>query len=250
MSDQNATTYFSAAALGALALLGGSYAAETARARSLRRHDTRVDGITLGAFGGQLTGAGEPGTPRALRRFAWSGPIALLLSAAASAGVAAGFASGTGSAPRLLAVTAVWVSALLGLFAVVELIPRPGSPGGQLVASRAWRRSGDRLNGEIATGKAGIRAGWTLGVIAAAGTLLLSPLAIWLLPVAFIAVISSRAQLAGATLRDGGPLRGPGRDGSGAAGRAGLGDGGHRPGGRRCRGGRAGARGRAAGRRR
>jgi len=48
---------------------------------------------------------------------------------------------------------------------------------------------------------AGVRAGWTVGVAAALATLLLSPLAIWLLPVAFITVMTSKAALAGATLR-------------------------------------------------
>jgi hypothetical protein len=201
VADQSFSTYFSAGALGGLALLGGSFAAESARARSLRRHGTPPQGISLGAFGGQLVGATPPDNPRTLRRFAWSGPIALLACGVVAAAVAVGFATGSGSASTLLAVTAGWVGGLLGLFALVELLPRPGAPGGQLIAARAWRRTGDRSAGELATARAGIRAGWSVGVVAALGTLLLSPLAIWLLPVAFITVMSSKAALAGATLR-------------------------------------------------
>jgi hypothetical protein len=201
VADQSFTTYFSAGALGGLAMLGGSYVAETARARSLRRHGTPPQRVVLGAFGGQLVGATPPDTPRTLRRFAWSGPLALLGCALVAAAVAGAFATGAGSAPTLLAVTAAWVAGLLGLFALVELIPRPGSPGGQLIAARAWRRSDDRSAGELATARAGIRAGWAVGIVAALGTLLLSPLAIWLLPVAFITVMTSKAALAAATVR-------------------------------------------------
>jgi hypothetical protein len=115
--------------------------------------------------------------------------------------VAGAFATGAGSAPTLLAVTAGWVAGLLGLFTLAELLPRPGAPGGQLIAARAWRRTGDRSAAELATARAGVRAGWTVGIVAGLATVLLSPLAIWLLPVAFITVLTSRAALAGATLR-------------------------------------------------
>src|SRR6478672_2925919 len=74
VADQSVTTYLSAGALGGLALLGGNYVAEVARARSLRRHGTPPQGIRLTAFGGQLVGASPPDTPRTLRRFAWAGP--------------------------------------------------------------------------------------------------------------------------------------------------------------------------------
>jgi Zn-dependent protease len=201
VADQSFTTYFSAGALGGLALLGGNYLAEVARARSLRRHGTPAEGIMLTAFGGQLVGATPPETPQTLRRFAWAGPVALLLCAVIAGAVAAGFATGSGSAPRLLAVTAGWVGGLLGMFALIELLPRPGAPGGQLIAARAWRRTGDRSAGELATARAGVRAGWTVGIVAALATVLVSPLAIWLLPVAFITVMTSKAALAGATLR-------------------------------------------------
>jgi len=201
VADQSFSTYFYAGALGGLAMLGGSFAAESARARSLRRHATPPAAISLGAFGGQLVGATPPDNPRALRRFAWSGPIALLVCALVAAGVAAGFATGSSSASTLLAVTAAWVAGLLGLFALVELLPRPGAPGGLLIAARTWRRTGNRAAGELATARAGIRAGWTVGGLAVLATLLLSPLAIWLLPVAFITGMTSKAALAGATLR-------------------------------------------------
>jgi len=201
VADQSFSTYFYAGALGGLAMLGGSFAAESARARSLRRHATPPAAISLGAFGGQLVGATPPDNPRALRRFAWSGPIALLVCALVAAGVAAGFATGSSSASTLLAVTAAWVAGLLGLFALVELLPRPGAPGGLLIAARAWRRTGNRAAGELATARAGIRAGWTVGGLAVLATLLLSPLAIWLLPVAFITGMTSKAALASATLR-------------------------------------------------
>ena len=201
VADQGFSAYFSAGALGGLALLGGNYAAEIARARSLRRHGTPPQGLMLTAFGGHLVGATPPKDPRTLRRFAWAGPLALLVCTVVAAAVAGAFATGSGSAPTLLAVTAAWVAGLLGLFALVELLPRPGAPGGQLVAARAWRRTGERSAGELATARAGVRAGWTVGILAVIGTLLLSPLAIWLLPVAFITVLTSRAALAGATLR-------------------------------------------------
>jgi CBS domain-containing protein len=53
----------------------------------------------------------------------------------------------------------------------------------------------------LATARAGVRAGWAVGIVAALATVLVSPLAIWLLPVAFITVMTSKAALAGATLR-------------------------------------------------
>jgi hypothetical protein len=201
VADQSFSTYFSAGALGGLALLGGSFAAEKARARSLRRHGSPPEGISLGAFGGQLVGFTPPDNPRSLRRFAWSGPLALLASGLLAGAVAVGFATGDGSASTLLAVTAGWVGGLLALFALVELLPRPGAPGGFLVAARAWRRTGDQTAGELATARAGIRAGWAVGGVAAVATLLVSPMAIWLLPVAFLTVMTSKAALASASLR-------------------------------------------------
>src|SRR3954447_16598669 len=50
VADQSFSTYFPAGALGGLAMLGGSFAAETARARSLRRHGTPPAAVSLGAF--------------------------------------------------------------------------------------------------------------------------------------------------------------------------------------------------------
>src|SRR5690349_3844523 len=85
VADQGFTTYASAGALGGLALLGANYLAEVARARSLRRQGTPPEGILLTAFGGQLVGANQPKTPRNLRRFAWAGPVALLLCAVIAA---------------------------------------------------------------------------------------------------------------------------------------------------------------------
>jgi hypothetical protein len=199
--DQPFMTSFSAGGLGALVVLAGMYLADLARSRALRAEGFPIERIELGAFGARVIGGGTPESPAGLRRFGRAGPLQLF-AVAAVAGVAAALGLlASGSAAQLLTVSAAWAAGLLALFALADLLPRPGSSGGYLVQARHWRRSGSRTQGQLSAANAGVRSGWGVGLLAIAGSAFVSPVLIWLIPVAVIVVVTSRAAVRALRLR-------------------------------------------------
>ncbi len=201
VADQSGSAYFSAGALGALAVMGALLCAELRRARQLIRAGVEVDRVELGLLRARAVTAGEVTSAAGLRRVSWAGPLTLGAGAAALA-VAGGLltiASGAGFS--LLAATALFTAIGIATLALLELIPAPGSPGSQLVFARAWRRSGQRDAAILSAARAGVVSGWLLIAAGIALAVFVSFAGIWLAFIGGIAITGSRLTLAGARAR-------------------------------------------------
>ncbi|HEX4429245.1 MAG TPA: hypothetical protein VHZ96_08255 [Frankiaceae bacterium] len=199
--DQSGSAYFSAAALGGLAVLGAVLAADLRRARSMTMAGQSVERVDVGLLRGRVVATGEVSTPQGLRRISWAGPAVLVASALvlAAAGGLLLLASSLGF--HLLGATALITAAGIAALGLSELLPAPGSPGSQLVFARAWRRSGRRDNGVVSAARAGVGSGWALIAGGVALVLFVSIAGIWLILIGGVAIAGSRLTLAGAQTR-------------------------------------------------
>jgi Zn-dependent protease len=199
--DQSGSAYFSAAALGGLAVLGALLGAELRRARQLERAGLHVDRVELGLLRARTIAAGEVSSPTGLRRVSWAGPLTLGASALVLA-VAGGLLSlGSSASFSLLGATALFTAAGIASLAVTELIPAPGSPGSQLVFAHAWRRSGQREAAVLSTARAGVVSGWILMAAGIALVIFVSFAGIWLTFIGGVTIAGSRLTVAGARTR-------------------------------------------------
>ncbi len=198
VSDQSGRAYFSAAALGGLAIMGALLAAELRRAKAMTKVGIKVEAVEIGFLRGRVISVGEVATPRDLRRVTWAGLIGLAGSAAALA-IAGGLLT-FGSSPGVsLLAAAAWMSAIgIGALMFFDLLPAPGTPGSQLVFARSWRRSGRRESGAAATARAGVFSGWFLVVAGFAVVIFVSLAGLWLILVGALIIGGSRLMLMGA----------------------------------------------------
>jgi CBS domain-containing protein len=198
---QSGSAYFSAAALGGLAVLGAVLAADLRRARSMTRVGLKVERIEVGLLRGRVVATGEVTTPQGLRRVSWAGPAVLAASAIVLAALGGLFLLGSSSGFHLLGAAALTTAVGVAALGVAELLPAPGSPGSQLVFARAWRRTGQRDTAVLSAARAGIGSGWALIAAGVALVLFVSLAGIWLMLIGGLAIGGSRLTLASARAR-------------------------------------------------
>jgi CBS domain-containing protein len=201
VSGQSGSAYFSAAALGGLAVLGAVLAADLRRARSMSLAGQTVERVEVGLLRGRVVASGEVGTPQGLRRISWAGPAVLVASALALAGIGGLFLLASSNGFHLLGATALITAGGIAALGLAELLPAPGSPGSQLIFAREWRRSGRRDTAVLAAARAGVGSGWALVVAGIALTIFVSFAGIWVALIGGMAIAGSRLTLAGAQAR-------------------------------------------------
>jgi CBS domain-containing protein len=199
--DQSGSAYFSAAALGGLAVMGSLLLAELRRARRMIMAGVTVDRVELGLLRARAITSGEVSTPVNLRRISWAGPLTLAAVAIGLAALGGVLSIATSASLSLLGATALFTGIGVASLAITELIPAPGSPGSQLIFAREWRRSGQRDAALVATAKAGLISGWFLVAAGAAVVIFLSLAGIWLAFIGAAVIAGSRLTLAGARTR-------------------------------------------------
>ena len=202
VADQSGSAYFSAAGLGAIAVISAIALTELRRARSMARAGLSVERIEIGFLRGRIVTSDEPSTPRDLRRISWAGPLALAASAAGLAAVGVLMSLAASPGLSLLGAAAVFAAMGIAALAVAELLPAPGSPGSQLIFARAWRRTGERGAAVLPTAKAGLVTGYALIAGGLAVALLLSFAGIWVMFVGGMVIAGSKLTMAGARTRE------------------------------------------------
>ncbi len=200
--EQSGSAYFSAAGLGALAVLGAITVAELRRARAMARAGLRLDRIEMGFMRGRVFTADEPQTPRDLRRISWAGPLVLAAAGVLLAAIGGLFSLASSPGLQLLTATALFSAIGVGSLALAELLPAPGSPGSQLIFARAWKRTGQRGTAVLPTAKAGLATGWALLFGGFAIVLLLSFAGLWVMFIGATVIAGSKITLAGARTRE------------------------------------------------
>jgi hypothetical protein len=200
--DQSGSAYFSAAGLGAFALLGALVFTELRRARAMAKSGLTAERIEIGFLRGRLVAKGEPGSPSDLRRISWAGPLALAASAVLLGAVGALLTLSSSSGLSLLRFTAFFTAMGIAALAAAELLPAPGSPGSQLIFARAWRRTGTRDTALLPTARAGVVSGWALLAVGAALVMFVSFAGLWIMFIGGMVIAGSRMALAGAKTRE------------------------------------------------
>jgi CBS domain-containing protein len=201
VADQSGSAYFSAAALGGLAVMGALLLAEMRRARRMIVAGLTVDRVELGLLRARAITTGEAQTPGSLRRISWAGPLALGAAAIGLAALGGVLSLATSASLTLLSATALFSAIGVASLALADLIPAPGTPGSQLIFAREWRRSGQRDAALTATAKAGVVTGWLLVAAGFAVVALVSFAGLWLSFIGFATIAGSRLTLAGARTR-------------------------------------------------
>ena len=201
VADQGTTTYFSAAALGGLAVMGALLLAELRRARRMIIAGLTVERVELGLLRARAITTGEVASPADLRRVSWAGPLALGAAALGLAALGGLLALATAASLTLLSATALFSAIGVASLALADLIPAPGTPGSQLIFAREWRRSGQRDTALTATAKAGVATGWFLVAAGFAVVVTLSFAGLWLSFIGAATIAGSRLTLAGARTR-------------------------------------------------
>ena len=201
VADQSGSAYFSAAALGGLAVMGALLLAELRRARRMIMAGVTVDRVELGLLRAHAVTTTEVDSAVGLRRISWAGPLTLGAAAIALAALGGVLSLATGASMTLLSATALFSAIGVASLALADLIPAPGSPGSQLIFARAWRRTGQRDAALTATAKAGVVSGWFLVVAGFAVVVLVSFAGLWLSFIGAATIAGSRLTLATARTR-------------------------------------------------
>lgn len=202
VSGQSGRAYFSAAALGGLAVMGGLLVAELRRARAMTMAGIKVDRVELGLLRGRTVSTGEVQSPSDLRRVSWAGPRAMAASAVLLAAAGGLLAIGSSAGLSLLGAAALVSAVAMALLAISDLLPAPGTPGSGLIFARSWRRSGRKETGLVATSRAGVVSGWFLVVAGFLTVALVSFGGLWLILIGTFVIGGSRLMLAGARTRE------------------------------------------------
>jgi CBS domain-containing protein len=210
VTDQTGSAYFSAAALGGLAVMGALLLAELRRARRMIVAGLTVDRVELGLLRARAITGGPSAeesasagvsTPANLRRISWAGPLALFAAALGLAALGGVLSLATSASLALLSATALFSAIAVASLAVADLIPTPGTPGSQLIFAREWRRSGQREAALTATAKAGVVTGWFLLAAGFTVVAFVSFAGLWLSFIGVTTIAGSRLRLAGARTR-------------------------------------------------
>jgi CBS domain-containing protein len=201
VADQSGSAYFSAAALGGLAVMGALLLAEMRRARRMIIAGLTVDRVELGLLRARAVTSGEISTPQSLRRVSWAGPFTLGVVALGLAALGGVLSLATSASLTLLSATALFSAIGVASLALADLIPAPGSPGSQLIFAREWRRTGQRDTALTATAKAGVVTGWLLVAAGFTVVVFVSFAGLWLSFIGAATIAGSRLTLSGARTR-------------------------------------------------
>ena len=145
--------YWSAGAVGAVALIGALLAHELAHAVVARRTGVGVRRITLWLLGGVSELDGRPTEPATEVRVALAGP-ATSLALGVVLGALAGAADVAG-ASRLVVATLSWLATMNVVLGVFNLLPGTPLDGGRVLHGLLWRRTGDPAKATRITSNAG-----------------------------------------------------------------------------------------------
>jgi len=145
--------YWSAGAVGAVALIGALLAHELAHAVVARRTGVGVRRITLWLLGGVSELDGRPTEPATEVRVALAGP-ATSLALGVVLGALAGAADVAG-ASRLVVATLSWLATMNVVLGVFNLLPGTPLDGGRVLHGLLWRRTGDSAKATRITSNAG-----------------------------------------------------------------------------------------------
>lgn len=198
-TNGNSVGAWTAAAVGAVALLAALLAHELAHSIVARRHGLRVDRIVLWLLGGVSELGAGPKDPRSDLRIALAGPLTSLALAVGFFGVA--LLVGTAAGQSVLDVL-VWLAATNLLLALFNLLPGAPLDGGRVVRALIWRRTGDQLYAATVAARGGRYIGFGLVVLGGVELLAFgSPGGVWLLLLGWFLISAANVELADAGLR-------------------------------------------------
>jgi Zn-dependent protease len=189
-----------AAAAGVAILLTASLAGhELAHGLAARRHGVEVSEVSVGFSGGTWHGSSDLPDPRAAGRVAAAGPLASLVLAAISAGVAAGLSAGGGG--RLVALVFAAAAGVNSLYGGLALLPAVGSDGGRIIRAVVWARTGDPARASVTAARTGQVTGLLLAG-AGLGAIVFGYLAgVVVALIGFLVMVTSRSQVRRLTTR-------------------------------------------------
>lgn len=192
-----AGTAFAAGLMAATATFAALTLAEIATGWRARHLGLAAGAVVVSGWG--------PSSPQAEAARTWPqarslGIVKPLATAGAGLGllVLAAAALGAGWSP--LAAALGGAALLVGALALLDLLPAPGRSGGLLVLARAWKRN-DRIAGERAVARQGIRTGWALVALGFAAILVIGPAGLWFSLVGWLTLLASRVEQARTSLR-------------------------------------------------
>ncbi len=145
-------TYWSVAAVGAIAFLASLLGHEMAHSVVARRNGLTVKGITLWMLGGVAMLSGETKGPGAEFRIAAAGPAASLLIGGIFWGVAE---LGSGTLPELWVVMLGWLGVINIFLAAFNLLPGAPLDGGRILGAILWKIRGERAAGLFGAAQVG-----------------------------------------------------------------------------------------------
>jgi Zn-dependent protease len=137
-------SYWSVAAVGAIAFLASLLGHEMAHSVVARRNGLTVKGITLWMLGGVAMFSGETKGPGAEFRIAAAGPAASLVIGATFWGAAE---LGSGTLPELWVVMLGWLGVINLFLAAFNLLPGAPLDGGRILGAILWKIRGERAAG-------------------------------------------------------------------------------------------------------
>jgi Zn-dependent protease/CBS domain-containing protein len=182
--------YTTAAAVGALLLLGSLLLHEAAHAATALRKDISVQDVTLWALGG-MTRMGRPRSAAVAFAVAVSGPLTSLVIGGAALGAGLGLSrlSGWAAVPAAVLVWLGWTNLFLAVF---NLLPAAPLDGGRVLQALLWWRTGDRERAERAAARSGQAVGMLLAAAGWFAFLRGKPDGLWLVFVGlFMAVVAA-----------------------------------------------------------
>jgi Zn-dependent protease/CBS domain-containing protein len=185
--------YWIVAVATALALFLSLLTHEMSHSLVARRLGIGVRDITLWLYGGVSTIEGEAHSPNDELKIALAGP-----AASATIGLGASTIGGALlalNAPRLLAVSAIWLGSMNIVLAVFNLAPAAPLDGGRVLHAVLWRRRGDRTSASISATHAGRVFAWVLVSVGFLEVWFLGSIAgVWLLLLGWFVYNAARAE--------------------------------------------------------
>lgn len=185
-------TYWAVSVAVVVLFFAGLIVHELAHALVARRHGLQVETITLWILGGMAMLSKDPESPRAELQIAAAGPLASMVVAILTFGLAAGVAALTDA--HVLITGLVWVAMAQALLALFNLLPARPMDGGRILTALLWMRTKDQARATMAAAQVSTVVGWLL--VAGGAWLLFAYGAfggIWLALIGWMVVAASTA---------------------------------------------------------
>lgn len=199
VSGRSPAWYWFTAVLTAVLFLISLLAHELAHSIVAKRHNIKVERITLWLLGGMSELADEPRTARADLQVALAGPLTSFAVGLAALALAAAIHTG---ADPLLTTAATWLGVTNLILGIFNLLPGAPLDGGRVLRAVLWARTGDRLSAMSSAARSGRALGLVLMLIGATEIIALNNFGgLWLMLLGWFLRSAANVELMNAAMR-------------------------------------------------